>query len=192
MIQELNQSKISRRPKETALLLPKLVAETFTPLKEDAVKAIEIRKKNFSNHSNQFQGSLLELFNREFVEFVEQVGSKYLPVDWPSHATHQLKPTSWLKRTFESPHQLYAASVCAIPLKPRLKRTELKIHRPWPKHGPVYKLESNALEGKRNILRFLCIAMKADFPLRLIVKMNVGECDVLYRNLCRANKLFNS
>ncbi len=192
MIQELNQSKISRRPKETALLLPKLVAETHTPLKEDAVKAVAAHKKNFYNHSNQFQGSLLELFNIELVEFVEQVGAKYLPVDWPTHATHQLKPTSWLKRTFESPFRLYAASVCAVPIKPRLKRTELKIHRPWPKHGPVYKLDVGGLEGKRNILRFLCIAMKADFPIKLIPKMNVGECDVLYRNLCRANKLFNS
>lgn len=91
MIQELNQSKIARRPKETALALPQIVAETFTPIREDAAKAVEQHKRNFYGHTTQFVGSLLDLFNLELVEFVEQVGSRYLAVDWPHEATHQLK-----------------------------------------------------------------------------------------------------
>lgn len=186
MRKELNISKIKRRPLERARNLPLHSFEELSLLQESKKLFAEHRKK-IMLHSTGESTSLLDLFNRDFVEFVKWTGTGYAPVEWQHQATHQLVATVWNKEpTPNCPKGLFALSVVANPLKPKLAATTMTIKRVIPKGAPVYKL-TGKLNGKRGVLLWLVKATGASFHRRLITKMNVDECDLLYRNIHRAD-----
>lgn len=135
-------------------------------------------------------GSLLEMFNTHLVDFVRQEGDKYIPLEWPGRATHQLVPTLWNKEpTPNTPaSEVYALSVCANPLRIRHVRTELTVKKLFPKRPPIYKVDAE-VSGKRNVLKFLIVAMGAPLKLKKSVEdYDTDDCDLLYNRLIRASR----
>lgn len=142
-------------------------------LKDEAARVLAVRMQRLTAHSGD-SSNLFELFHVQFVDFVKFDGERYVPVEWRHEATHQLYGSG--------------VGVCAFALRPRLKKTNLKITHALPKSAPAYK-PAASVGSKRNVLRFLVTATKARVPLRALPKLSSSECDLLYLNIIRASKL---
>lgn len=156
---------------------------------EESTAEINDRIKHLREVHVTDSTSLLYLYNVQRVDFVHLHDNHYVPVDWPKQATHRLRPTSWnTEPTRSMPNPTWALSVCTIPLRPRVHRSSIQIRHPIPRQGSVY-LSASGLAGKRAVLLQLLIAMKAKVPVRVIPRLTLAECDLLYQQLARASRL---
>jgi hypothetical protein len=187
---ELNLSKAARRRTKDVIKneAERVKRDSLTIL---AQSVIEMRERRERLNANGSRGtvSFLTMFNDQLVDFVYYDSEKdeYRAVEWESEATHQLIPTAWNKEPNPyTPSKMFALSVCAKPLRPRLKQTNIKIKKLFPKKGPTYKLTAS-LNGKQSVLKYIVIAMRAKVKLSIIPRLSNKECDLLYRNLKRAS-----
>ena len=133
--------------------------------------------------------SLLDLFNVGLVDFVNLRSGHYRAVDWPKQATHKLVGTSWNNEpTRAMPNPRFALSVCAMPLRPHHYAPALSTRRVISIKETLYTVSAR-IEGKRNVLRTLLTQAQAKLPLRVLLRMTSKECDLLYQQLVRANRM---
>lgn len=157
-------------------------------IRDESQRQIQKRIHSLEEEKRVFGTNLVTLFNEELVDFVRKVDdTTYEAVEWPSQATHQLVPTSWNKEDKHPNAPKLALSVCAVPLRRRVRQTAVVVRKPFPKGAPAY-VPSKSVTARRNILRFLVVAMKAKVAPTVLDKMNSTELNLFYQALIRASR----